>query len=203
VIVATSTSHQDDVLVKHLKELGVFYFRGEENDVLSRFMSINALVHPNVIVRITGDCPFVDPNIVDSVVNMLTTHAADYCSNVEPPSFPHGLDVEAFTADLLNWTQHHAESPEAREHVTTLMRQNNSINKKNVTSGGEHSHIRVTLDNPEDLEVMQNVASSVTSMLDFGWSEIVDLHKMQPELFLPNNNLIVRGAGQAPMPEEL
>lgn len=192
VIVATSSSPQDDVLAQHLKSLGVFYLRGDESDVLSRFVEINEQIKPEVIVRLTGDCPFVDPAVVDSVVNLLISRAADYSSNINPPSFPHGLDVEAFTADLLKWTQNHSDSKKAMEHVTTLMRQASSIRRENLTSGGEHGSIRVTLDNPEDLIVMGKVASNVSNIFDFGWKEVVELHKNHPEMFLANRGLIVR-----------
>lgn len=194
VIVATSSSQQDDVLAEHLKDLGVSYFRGDENDVLSRFLEINSLVQPDVIVRLTADCPFLDPALVDSVVNELIFQSADYSSNVEPPTFPHGFDVEAFTSDLLEWTQNQPDSMRAMEHVTTLMRQTSSIKRINLNSGGEFAHIRVTLDNPEDLIVIQNVASRVSNVLGFRWNEVVDLHESNPELFLANSRLIVRGS---------
>jgi glutamate-1-semialdehyde 2,1-aminomutase len=193
VIVATSSSQQDDVLAKHLKDKAISFFRGDENDVLSRFVEINSLNQPDVIVRLTGDCPFVDPILVDSVVRQLTAQASEYSSNVEPPTFPHGFDVEAFTCDALEWTQNHSESKRATEHVTTLMRETSSIKRVNLNSGGEYAHIRVTLDNPEDLLVIENVASRVSNLFDFGWNEVVDLYERSPELFFANSHLIVRG----------
>lgn len=202
VIVATSTSQQDDSLAEHLKNLGTLYLRGDESDVLSRFVEINEQFGPDAIVRLTGDCPFVDPHVVDSVVRLLTNQSAEYCSNVEPPTFPHGIDVEAFTADLLNWTRNHSDSKKANEHVTTLMRLETSIKRENLNSGGEYAHIRVTLDNLEDLLVIRNVASRVSNVLDFGWRDIVALHQGQPELFLANTNLIVRGPSTLP-PDKL
>jgi glutamate-1-semialdehyde 2,1-aminomutase len=194
VIVAISLSQQDDVLAEHLKDIGIPYIRGDENNVLSRFFEINSAVEPDVIVRLTGDCPFVDPVVVDSVVNELIFQSAEYSSNVEPPTFPHGFDVEAFTSDLLEWTQNHPDSMTAIEHVTTLMRQTNSIKRVNLNSGGEYAHIRVTLDNPEDLIVIQNVASRVSNISDFRWNEVVELYESNPELFLANSKLIVRGS---------
>ena len=170
VIVATSTSQRDDVLAEHLKDQGISCFRGDEGDVLSRFVEIKSLTQPDVIVRLTGDCPFVDSTIVDSVVKKLRVQASEYSSNIEPPTFPHGFDVEAFTGDVLEWTQNHTESKRAMEHVTTLMRQTSSIKRVNVNSGLDYAHIRVTLDNPEDLIVMQNVAARVSNLLDFGWN---------------------------------
>jgi glutamate-1-semialdehyde 2,1-aminomutase len=193
VIVATSSSKQDDVLAEHLNDQGISLFRGDENDVLSRFLEINLLTQPDVIVRLTGDCPFVDPTVVDSVVKNLTAQAADYSSNVEPPTFPHGFDVEAFTCEMLEWTQNHSELERAMEHVTTLMRHTSTIKRVNLTSGGEYSHIRVTLDNPEDLIVIQDIASRVSNVFDFGWNEVVDLYESNPELFIANRALIVRG----------
>jgi spore coat polysaccharide biosynthesis protein SpsF (cytidylyltransferase family) len=194
VIVATSTAEQDDVLAEHLKVLGASVFRGEEKNVLSRFLEITSQIPPTIIVRITGDCPFVDPAVVDSVVNMLITHGADYSSNVDPRSFPHGLDVEAFRSDLLKWTHNHADSKKALEHVTTLMRDTKLLEKQNLASGGDYSHIRVTLDYPEDLLVMQKVASKVSNLINFGWQEIVELRKNHPEIFLANARFAARVA---------
>lgn len=193
VIVATSSSKKDDILANHLKDQRIPFYRGDENDVLSRFVEITSLTQPDVIVRLTGDCPFVDPTVVDSVVNELTFQAADYSSNVEPPTFPHGFDVEAFTRDMLEWTQKHSASKRAMEHVTTLMRETGPIKRVNLNSGGEYAHIRVTLDNPEDLLVIQNVASRVSNLFDFGWNEVIDLYESSPELFMANSDLIVRG----------
>jgi spore coat polysaccharide biosynthesis protein SpsF (cytidylyltransferase family) len=79
------------------------------------------------------------------------------------------------------------------EHVTTLMRGTGPIKRVNLNSGGEYAHIRVTLDNPEDLLVIQNVASRVSNLFDFGWNEVVDLYESNPELFMANSDLIVRG----------
>jgi glutamate-1-semialdehyde 2,1-aminomutase len=193
VIVATSSAQQDDILAEHLKDLGIAYFRGDEHDVLSRFVDIHSQMQPDVIVRLTGDCPFLDPTLVDSVVNQLSAQVSGYSSNIEPPTFPHGFDVEAFTCDVLEWTQTHPESKKAMEHVTTLMRQASSIKRANLNSGGDYAHIRVTLDNPEDLTVIQNVASRVSNVLDFGWNEVVALYDSNPELFRANQGLIVRG----------
>ena len=98
IVLATSTNKEDDHLAQIVKESGNVVFRGELEDVLGRFYNCSKLYKPRNIIRITGDCPLIDPKIVDKVVNMYFKSDAEYVSNVFPPTFPDGLDVEIFSS---------------------------------------------------------------------------------------------------------
>ena len=100
IIVATSDDPRNDLLQNHIKELGYICERGSENDVLSRFYDIANKHSIDVIVRITGDCPFIDSSIVDRVISKFLDGNNEYVSNVNPPSYPDGLDVEVFSLPL-------------------------------------------------------------------------------------------------------
>ena len=100
-IIATSTNKENDELVSAVRRLGIEVFRGSENDVLRRYYDAAKLYNFNTIVRITGDCPIIDPNIVDDVISLYQKSNVDYASNTEPPTFPDGLDVEVFSLNAL------------------------------------------------------------------------------------------------------
>jgi spore coat polysaccharide biosynthesis protein SpsF len=120
VVLATSVEARDDPLAALAEAEGVGCVRGSEQDVLSRFVLAARETEADVVVRVTGDCPFVDPEVVDRVVTELTGHAAecDYASNVLRRTYPRGLDTEALFADTLLRADRLGTSPEAREHVT-------------------------------------------------------------------------------------
>ena len=97
IVLATSTDARNDALADHVRRLGHDVYRGSENDVLDRYYHAALNSDASVVIRVTGDCPLIDPNVVDSVVDALASGNADYASNVCPPTFPDGLDTEAFT----------------------------------------------------------------------------------------------------------
>ena len=101
IVLATSENIENDPLVSFTKQLGYQVYRGSEYDVLDRFYRVVTLYRPEAIVRITGDCPIIDPGIVDKVVGAFFESAADYASNIDPPSWPDGLDVEIFSSEVL------------------------------------------------------------------------------------------------------
>ena len=127
IILATTTNKEDDLLEKLINKIGFDVFRGSEKDVLSRYYQVAKMYNAKNIVRITGDCPFVDSIIVDEVINLFYKNNSDYCSNVNPPTFPDGLDVEIFNIDVLEKAYLNAINPKHREHVTTYMIQDQSL----------------------------------------------------------------------------
>jgi glutamate-1-semialdehyde 2,1-aminomutase len=186
IIVATSNLQNDDALAEHIKGLGVEVFRGDEQNVLSRFVEIAKLWQPESIVRVTGDCPLIDPIIVDQVVDGLEKSGADYSSNVEPASFPHGFDVESFTTRALLNTLKEQNTNKELEHVTTKLRHSKDFLRHNITAKQDYTFIRVTLDYREDLAVLREIVSRVSDPVLFGWEEVVELYSSQPEIFSPN-----------------
>lgn len=97
LIVATTDQSVDDELAEHVHSLHFDVYRGSETDVLDRFFQAAKKEKPDTVVRITGDCPVIDPAIVDAVIKTHANNAADYTSNISPPTFPDGLDTEVFT----------------------------------------------------------------------------------------------------------
>lgn len=196
IVVATSTGQQDDALVSHVEGLGFSVFRGSETDVLDRYYQTANEFDADVIVRITGDCPLIDPTIVDDVINAFFESNVDYASNTLPPTFPDGLDTEVFTANLLAITHAEATSKEDREHVTKFMRESGRFRSTNLSSERDFSHMRWTVDEPVDLEVVREVFEHFKPCQDFSWKEVVRLAGTEPELSSRNQH-IVRNEGAA------
>ena len=124
IIVATTTDTNDEPVAMLAREAGVRVFRGSTEDVLSRFVGAAQEARADVVVRVTADCPLIDPEICDRVIAELVEHAAecDYASNVIRRSFPRGLDTEAMFLDVLLRMDRLARSKPAREHVTIALR---------------------------------------------------------------------------------
>ena len=160
--------------------------KGSELDVLDRFCSAAGLMAAKVVVRITGDCPFVDPAVVDEVVKALINSGARYASTDE--TFPDGFDVEAFWLTDLIDANHHATEPYDREHVTPFLRRKFAAELVTVTRSTNLSNIRLTLDERVDLEVMRGVIG-VIGRTDFDLQDIQQLVSEQPELFHSNSHI--------------
>src|SRR5215813_1256921 len=118
VIVATSDLPADDAIVKECARLAVACFRGSESDVLDRYYWAAKANDASAVVRITSDCPLIDPQLVDETIQAFETAQADYASNVIPRTYPRGLDTEGFTTEGLAWAWLEAREPHQREHVT-------------------------------------------------------------------------------------
>lgn len=189
IIVATSTNKSDDVLVRHVESLGFHVFRGSERDVLDRYYQAAKEHDAEVIVRITGDCPLVDPSTVDEVVELLVESGSDYSSNTNPPTFPDGLDAEAFTMNALEIANANASSTPHREHVTPFITESEVFRRTNLRSETDHSQFRWTVDELADLEVVRDVFEHFAPRQDFSWIEVVRLAEEQPALFHRNQHL--------------
>lgn len=195
IVVATSVNTRDDILAKHVENIGYKVFRGSENDVLERYFQVAVALGADVIVRITGDCPLIDPTIVDSTVLLRIKAAADYASNTTPPSFPDGLDTEVFTMESLATAHAQATTSAQREHVTPFIKESVQFRTVNLKSAVDLSLMRWTVDEPADLEVVRNVFEHFEPRTDFGLSDIIALTKTNPELFAGNQQLIRNEGG--------
>jgi spore coat polysaccharide biosynthesis protein SpsF len=161
VMVATTVLRRDDPIEAWGRSRGVGVFRGSEHDVLSRYAGAARTVDADVVVRITADCPLVDPGVIDSVVDVLCEAggAVDYASNVVDRTFPRGLDAEAMFRDVLDRVERIARSPEAREHVTwfILREQPSLFITRSVIDSHDNSDLRWTVDEDADLEMIRAV----------------------------------------------
>lgn len=157
VKVVTSDDKTDDELAHFLEQKNIPYFRGPLLDVLRRFYLAAEKDKADLIVRVTADCPLIDPYIVEEVINRHVENikSVDYCSNVRPRSFPDGVDVETFTREALKQALDIAKEQFDREHVTPYIFKNRK--KVNLFYPIDLSKIRVTLDTAEDLEIIKNV----------------------------------------------
>ena len=167
-VVATTRADEDDAIVACAGSLGIEVIRGDEQDVLSRFLDAADATGAQVVVRITADCPLVDPALVDSVVDALLSSGADYASNIDPPTFPDGLDVEAMTASALRRSASLA-TVQDREHVTGALRRESCFRRVAVCAPSDESARRWTVDEAADLTVVRRIFSRFAPRTDFGW----------------------------------
>jgi glutamate-1-semialdehyde aminotransferase/spore coat polysaccharide biosynthesis protein SpsF (cytidylyltransferase family) len=154
VIYAIPNTHENDALEHHISSFGGRVFRGDENDVQSRFLKVAEDIGAEILVRVTGDCPLIDPFVVDSVIECLMEGDLDYCSNVDPPTFPDGLDVEAFLLQALRSSREADSSAANLEHVTINLRESGLYKTSNVQSSSDFSSLRWTIDYPNDLSML-------------------------------------------------
>ena len=188
IIVATTTKKEDVELIKHINELGYDTFSGSDEDVLDRFYQIALIEKPDIIIRITGDCPFIEPNIVNRVIYNLIETKSNYCSNNFNPTFPDGFDVEAFDFESFKIVWENANEKYDKEHVTPFYYKNPNLFKiSSIENIDDLSSIRLTLDEQIDLEVIRNVFSELGEDCFFDFKKIEDLIKQKLYLFMPKN----------------
>jgi spore coat polysaccharide biosynthesis protein SpsF len=158
LIVATSTDSSDDVLAGYLKAKGVQVFRGSLENVLSRFLEIEAQIQPTTIIRLTGDCPLVMPELIDKMVVRFYDSNVDYLSNTLEPTFPDGLDIEILKASALRKLGTFKLSTAEREHVTLgIYRRPLEFSLENYRGHQDLSKNRWTVDYFQDLEFVRQV----------------------------------------------
>ena len=189
IILATSESEDNDSLEEEVKKLGFEVFRGSENDVLGRFYQAARKHAPEVVVRITGDCPLIDPMLVDEVIKLYQEKNVDYASNTEPPTYPDGLDTEVFSFGTLEMAHQQANKPFDREHVTPIMRTEKQFQRASYSNDIDLSAERWTVDDPEDFEVIKNVIDHFAPDLSFSWRDVLDLLQSHPEYFEANRDI--------------
>lgn len=158
LVVATSADDSDRPLAEACAARGVKVARGSLGDVLDRFVTAARPLAPDAVVRLTGDCPLADPAVIDAVVARYRSGAFDYVSNVEPATYPDGLDVEVVRMSALERAHRDARLPSEREHVTPYVRNHPEIfPRANVESAVNLAHLRWTVDEPADLVFVEEV----------------------------------------------
>ncbi|TAU87479.1 aminotransferase class III-fold pyridoxal phosphate-dependent enzyme [Rhizobium leguminosarum] len=190
IVIATSDDPRNDPLDAYVSELGFAVFRGSENDVLDRYYRAAAAVGATDVARITGDCPFVDPALVDECAEAYIASGSDYLSNVAPPTYADGLDIEIFSFAALERAWRDAPKGSEREHVTPYIRESGKFTTVNKAGDIDFSDSRWTIDTPEDFEVASAVFRHFHPQTDFRWRQILELSKERPELFAANNAIL-------------
>ncbi len=151
VCCATPEDADCNPVAAEAKRCGAEVFRGSERDVLDRYYGAAKTLHADYILRVTSDCPLIDPELCGRVLAEVTSDGADFAVNNMPVSWPHGLDCEAFTFALLERTSREAQAPMEREHVSLFMRHASGVRRANVAAEGKDiSRHRWTLDLPRD-----------------------------------------------------
>ena len=201
IVVATSKEKRDDKLESTVESLGFKCTRGSEKDVLDRFYKSAKFLEADVIVRITGDCPLVDSYLVDECIREYKKQKVDYFSNIDPVTYPDGLDIEVMSFQSLERANLEAETDFDREHVTPYIRNSDSFSKSSIQHEEDLSGQRWSVDEPEDLIVVSKIFEYFSPDIFFGWKKVIELLEIRPEIFeenkiIKNNEGANMGTGQ-------
>lgn len=186
VVVVTSIDTSDDPLVTMLVEAGVPVYRGDLHDVLKRYVGAANEYAADEVVRLTGDCPLIDPSIIDAVIDARRAGEADYASNIDPPTFPDGLDCECFTRAALERANAEATTDSEREHVTLWMRSAAARLRRASYSGlVDASRLRLTVDYPDDLAAVRRLVGLMPSP-EFDFYDLLRVLVTNPDIIALN-----------------
>ena len=186
VVVATTVAPGDDAVVAEAARLGVAATRGSEHDVLARYVEASRVRAADVVVRITSDCPLLDPVVSARVVSALHARLAagervDYASNTIERRDPRGLDTEAFTAAALDRAHHLARAPREREHVTLYLYEHPSaFVLLSVPGDADHAAERWTVDTDRDLQLVREIYARLGARPLFGMDDVLALIAREP-----------------------
>lgn len=192
IVIATTTEPADDQLATYCARQQWHFFRGSQDDVLDRYFKTATQYQAKVIVRITSDCPLIEPEIIDQIVSQFLTPDTtfDYMANFMPHrTFPRGLDTEVFSMEALKRAWQEDKNPATREHVTPYLYQHPEMfSIGGFTSTADYSSHRWTVDTPEDLELVRRVYTYFGHNR-FDWQEVLSLLKNNPEWLLINQHI--------------
>ena len=177
VVIATSENEENDALAAAASDAGVSVFRGSEDDVLERFDGAAADQEADLIVRLTGDCPITDPEVISAVIQQRAADDLDYCCNVKPETWPDGLDVSVFTRETLARANREATLPSEREHVVPWMWRMSSLEggallrAGNLRAPEDLSKLRWTIDDARDYQMLRTLAARMAGCAACGGME--------------------------------
>jgi len=183
-VVATSIQAEDEPIVNFCQSLGIAVFAGNLNNVLDRFYRTASKYHADHIARITGDCPLIDPKLIDELVEFYFLEECDYASNCRPPTLPDGLDAEIFSFHALETAWKGAQEPYDLEHVTPyILRCFDQFKLSNYRYVKDYSMLRWTVDYPEDFELVKKIYESLYfHNPEFDIEDIIQLIDRNPAL---------------------
>jgi len=193
IIVATTDKPEDKVIYDYAIDLGLNSFRGSESDVLDRFYQAVRNEKPDWIVRVTSDCPLIDPFLVDKLIKFAHNNNRDYCSNTLIENYPDGQDIEVFKFSALESAWKNANLPSEREHVTPYIRNNSDFNGRSLFSAinfdcpNDYSMIRMTVDESRDFDLIKILINDLGT--DKTWLEYTN-HIIKNDLNKINNSII-------------
>ena len=198
IVLATTINDTDDVLEKLAVCQGIKIFRGSEEDVMSRVIGASESVRADIVVEITGDCPIIDPEIIEQTIQLFLYNSCDYASNAQVRSFPIGMDTQVFSLKTLKQSYAMTDNPLDREHVTRHIRLNPDLFRQiNLVATKElfWPELRLTLDEVQDYELLRLIIEYFGEKKSlFSCREVIDLLKhSHPEWIDINNTVIQRG----------
>ena len=195
IIIATTDKKEDDAiagLIKRYRNPKVTFFRGSELDVRDRYFKAAKEHAVDIIVRITSDCPLIDPTIIDGIIDEFLSSGADYVANIiGQRTYPRGLDVEVFSFDVLKNIYDTVDDANDREHVTLYIRQQPHLFRtQSITHNKDYSHHRWTLDERGDYEFLKVIYKNVYHQnQDFGMEEVVTFLEQNPAVMKLNEQV--------------
>jgi spore coat polysaccharide biosynthesis protein SpsF len=202
VIVATTDKEQDAPVADLARSVGADFYRGSEEDVLKRYYETANAYQLDVVVRITSDCPLIDPQIIDEMILRFKRENSgggrcDYLSNTLKRTYPRGLDVEVFSFQALKQAYEQAQEPHQREHVTPFIYQNPEVFKvSHFVDARDYSHLRWTLDEQADYDLLQNIYEILyPGNHHFRYGDVLRLIEERPQLILINEHIQQKAAG--------
>jgi len=193
VLVATTTEKNDDVIEELLKTLDVDFYRGSQDDVLDRFYQAAKPYKPDYIVRLTSDCPLIDPKLLDEVIIVAQHKKLDYYANILEEKYPDGQDIEVFTFEALEKAWSEAKLTIEREHVTPYIRNNSSYKGGEMFESANHdisdnyNHVRLTVDEQKDFEVIKLLIQQLG--FDKDWKTYADYYLNHKEIRTLNQQI--------------
>ena len=188
LVIATTTNQEDDEIEKFADNNSVDVFRGNEKDVLDRYFQCAKKYSFSTIVRITADCPLIDPQIVDKVIEQFFSGNYDFATNTLTRTFPIGTDVEVFSFSALKRTWESAQLPSEREHVTPYLRNERNFKIINVQNDKNISSLRLTVDRIEDFELIKQILKNI-SVNPIHLGDVLELFSRKPELIEINKHI--------------
>ena len=186
VVVATTINASDNLIVELCEKLKVDIFRGDEDDVLGRFCGAAEVAEAEIVIRLTADCPMIDPDVIDEVVSAFSIYNHDYLSNTIDRTYPDGLDIEVMSIDTLREAHKKAVAPFLREHVTPYISGKcpdlgaGDFRIDQIRFAADFSHIRWTLDTKEDLQRIRSLVSKLPE--DYRWLQALSIATREPDL---------------------
>lgn len=190
IVLLTTKKYEDDALIRIAKKHGILYFRGPTNDVLKRYFLCAEQFNADPIIRITGDCPLVDPYLIDEMIGFYHSHEYDYVSNTLNPTYPDGLDVEIFSFKTLQRIEKFAVKKSDREHVTSFITRNKTLFKThNYENDQNLSELRWTVDEQTDLTLIRTIYSKLKPKRVFSKNDVLVLLSKNPKISDINNNI--------------
>jgi spore coat polysaccharide biosynthesis protein SpsF (cytidylyltransferase family) len=189
IILATTTKKEDTVLINIAKNNDVDYFQGKTSNVLNRFYECTKKFDADVVIRITADCPLIDPKLIQQMLNFYVNNNFDYVSNTIKPTYPDGLDVEIFSFQVLKKTFESAKLQSELEHVTPYIKKNPKKFKLfNFENTRDYSNIRLTVDEPDDLKFIRQIYKKLESETS-SFNKIIKIISSEPKLLKINQHI--------------